>query len=399
MRGFLPFLIASVLFFGVDASSTQADLRCLLPWPFPKKEQAPILSPEAIAESKYLGGFKVSEITKDGFKILSEENGVFRIRLKNGDEYVVRMPTAGASTQYEKFAADFMLSAPNVRTPKIRSLEDSEALDLLNKVEELDPEYYAEKSKTHEWKSRIETDKSPISITRYYPDAKMGGQHIADIKVKAELEDFLIGVSENPYYRDPDARYAASLKIEQFWYDMSPGRQTAFLRQLKAVTPLAADLSVSTTLTFLLNNLGNLKKLNIGALYEAKLAKIPPDLRTQIADHWVIFMTLGIGDFHRNNWMMHQGRVMAVDMALIGDIFKKGEDLLPMWSQNPFGHAWISKRVQSLLKESLSKEMKSYLKGLNKKKILEIAKQSGFDITNEQIKGILKRRDSLLEPI
>ena len=395
MRAFSPFLIASIVFLSLGASTSQADIACALRDVFysilPKKQSPQKQS----AEDASLAAFRVSGITARGFENLSEHNGVFRVRLKNGESYIIRLPTTTADTRFEKFATSFMLSAPNVRTPKVRSLAGAEASALLDKIETIIPDFFEDGEVSHNWITAVKNG-TPISITLNQPNTKTGSDYLQTIGARADLEELLVAIAENYHYKSSRGQAKAAVEIPKAWRLMPKTDQLAFLEKLKEISPVAHDVSLSELPDFLIKNITTLNGLNVAALFDAKLKKVPPAIKTQLADHWAVFVTLGITDFHWKNWLVQDGKVIAIDMAFKTLFFSDGTYLNPMTTQHPFGSSATGRQTWDMLKKNMSGAMRRHLKSLDKEKIRVLAAQSDFEINENQANAILVRRNMIL---
>jgi hypothetical protein len=136
---------------------------------------------------------------------------------------------------------------------------------------------------------------------------------------------------------------------------------------------------------------------NLRILREASWNYLPDNIQQQLADYWAGYVTLGISDFHPSNWLIANGsHIVGIDLGMRSTIFSGGSAQISWQLLNsPLGPAPIGSGLQGALRESISPQMRLFLKSLTEAKIRDIANQSKFEIEPNQIQGILARANAL----
>jgi hypothetical protein len=336
-----------------------------------------------------VAAFSPSKLAGAKVAVLSEWHNVYRVTVPNVGDYVLRASDWLADPAFESFAAEFMLTAPGLKTSPIRSLSQQESAAVLDVLKKNHPHIYHALVN-----NRTQIDQLPLStlrfsIGRFHEGFKVGRSYFAEQGQAYLFAEALALLSEG-------APRSFDMFVEEWRQLASSGHQQAVLDDLKLASNVPADLKPEALPRFISENMSRIGDLNLGRLYYNYLNRIPKPILVQLADHWAITFVLGISDFHNENWGLVDSNVVAVDLALKSEAFTKGLTTDLSFAQ-PFGDWRMSGLAHQVLLEHLSEPMKAYLRGLNKSKVRDIAAEVQFEITDVQVSGILHRAQKLLK--
>lgn len=351
-----------------------------------------------ISEADYLNGFSFDQIDPSSVNMLSD-NGVFKVRLKNGAEYVVRFATKDTDLEFESFASNLLREAPHLETPQTRIYSGAEPTAFYKTIEKMDWGVDLRIKMRQGFGGPAKNGTTQVSVAAYYPKMKIGNDHLADIGAFDGVRNTITDLSLNPSAMTLDdiERYKDLLKWQ--WDAMSEQAQLALLNDYKQAVPKAKNLTVDVFLAYLQRNVPRFSEQPLDLLVTLGLQRVPKDLKTQLADHWAIYTALGIQDFHADNWLIFKNKVLAIDLASKGKEFDNGAATLAMFKQqHPFGLHFMNRAILNDLKKNISAEMRAFLSSLDDQKIKMLADSAGFELTPTALSGIRARINLLLDP-
>ena len=327
------------------------------------------------------------------------DNGVFKVRLKNGAEYVVRFATKDTDLEFESFASNLLREAPHLETPQTRIYSGAEPTAFYKTIEKMDWGVDLRIKMRQGFGGPAKNGTTQVSVAAYYPKMKIGNDHLADIGAFDGVRNTITDLSLNPSAMTLDdiERYKDLLKWQ--WDAMSEQAQLALLNDYKQAVPKAKNLTVDVFLAYLQRNVPRFSEQPLDLLVTLGLQRVPKDLKTQLADHWAIYTALGIQDFHADNWLIFKNKVLAIDLASKGKEFDNGAATLAMFKQqHPFGLHFMNRAILNDLKKNISAEMRAFLSSLDDQKIKMLADSAGFELTPTALSGIRARINLLLDP-
>jgi hypothetical protein len=127
---------------------------------------------------------------------------------------------------------------------------------------------------------------------------------------------------------------------------------------------------------------------------DAPWNELPKDLRRQLADHWALYAALAIPDFHPNNWLIDDGRVVAIDLALRSSEFDRGHLSFQDLRSPVRESAYIESENGDIVKD-ISSEMRAFLGSITGEHVKDIAQAAEFQLTTQQIEGVIVRARAL----
>jgi hypothetical protein len=185
---------------------------------------------------------------------------------------------------------------------------------------------------------------------------------------------------------------AAFEKLSDQWPKLPEAQKVALEKDLKKLFPFALDKSGDAYIHAILSQAPRLQGAKLTELYSMAVQRFSPELRTQLADYWVTYTVLGIPDFHPNNWLMLDQKIIGIDLAHKPQSAKKDTDpLMLSMHQHPYGQFEFTREVRSILMGSISPELKRYLSSLTRDKIQAIAKEAQYPISSKELDQIESR--------
>jgi hypothetical protein len=125
--------------------------------------------------------------------------------------------------------------------------------------------------------------------------------------------------------------------------------------------------------------------------------KLPSRVRQDVFDLWALTETLGIRDFHWDNWIIYKNRPVLIDTGYASSDFYMGkeEPFLKFFYPVPYARYLGPKARLKLLQENISPKMRVFLQQLSPEDVRAIAQESDFSVNDRQINGIVQRAKSI----
>jgi hypothetical protein len=348
-----------------------------------------------------LAAFNPSRLADAKVNPLSASRGVLQIDVGNGQSYVVRMSGLVANPEFENFAAEFMLKVPGLKTSPVRVLDADESARFTGWLKKTNRNIFHELV-NHRIAEKLNPEHFEFTVSLFHNDLKSGHDYFLDQDLQNPLAEVLATFAENPHYRalpeDQRDNWAYDL-LDREWDKLAlrgSSRQIEFLDELKKVSNIPKDLTVDSFVNYVLKEWDHLGELGVANLYAAQLRKIPQPILAKLADYWAITSALGIRDFHWNNWGAQGSEVVAIDLAYRSREFVNGMALDSL-AQHPLGKGAVPDTARRVLRENISEETKAYLRSLTEDKVRSIAAAAQFEITDQQVNGILLRVREVLD--
>ncbi len=342
------------------------------------------------AESSFLSRLSAEAFIGNDFEVLAP--GVFKVRDRTRTEFVVRFPSVISDTQFERFSNRFLRSVPGIRAPEVRLLSPEDSARFLKSVSERKPHAYSRMRRGFQAAGLDPSaGKLQASYTLFY-DAPNGLRATWELGINAQLRQAIqrIAHDELPI---PDALkriYVEELK--EGWDKANEAQRMAVFEDVRALFPAARSIGLEDLVPFLSNQLEAIQGSPLKGILIEGAKRLPPQILTDLSDQWAIYTVLGIRDFHPGNWLLMGDRTMAIDSALNSVDFKNGLSSLRLNSHmQPFDKTDPTTEVYNFLLSRLSSGAVKFLENLTADRVRQIAAQSSFPLTDDQLQGILAR--------
>lgn len=342
-----------------------------------------------------LPGIVIQTLRREGFassevEVLSE-NGVFLLRLPNGNKAVLRLEGSMADPKFEVFASKLFNQISSAPTPWVRNLDPELVGPFLKKFETEFPAEFAAFKKSATGNGLVLNELN-ASLAPFVDGASKGFHYLENLKIPESLQVLLrdIHPDDLDYQRKyflrrwnsmPQAARAKGEKILSDIYGLPP--QNAFAQFVESGMNLPSETKYKIISEILL--------------------EIPDSLKTELSDTWAIDTVLGINDFHRGNWLLKDKVLLPIDKA-----YKTGQRLDASGSfkgisledaQEPFGFGEISDEVYLYLLRHVSAKTAERLKGLSASELQALAKEAGYEAPKQYLSQVVARRDKMMELI
>ena len=123
------------------------------------------------------------------------------------------------------------------------------------------------------------------------------------------------------------------------------------------------------------------------------------DMRNQIADLWFFQTILGKTDFHSDKWgVVGPTHVVAINLSHRSEIFDSGQPDLK-WEQSGIVEPSTVGVLDNfeIVRGDISSGLRAVLANITFAQIRRLASDTTMKVSDEQIRGILERRDKLIE--
>ena len=313
------------------------------------------------------------------------DGDVVFLEREDGVKYVVRFPSKNSNLPFEEFASLFVRKTPVGRTPETRNLTKEEMTPILKRAREAPA---GAKDGLLRW-----TD---ASVAVFYP-AQKGEEYLNGKGINSPARNVLLKafISADSGKKIENAQRDWA----RYWETTSREEKLRIVEDLLASGEIFTGLTVENARQRVVEIMGQKGMMPFKGLFEASASRVPEAVRRQLADHWILFTILGINDFHNSNWLVHEDSVLAIDLAFKSPTFVRGNGTYNIPHQEmPFEWMVDTKEAgPKIMVNWASPELMEYLKGLNPKKVAEISRESGYDLTQENADGMVKRAERLLE--
>ena len=366
---------------GLPASAS--DSRC--PAAFPKNK----------TESKILDQFRAADI--DPAQTASLSGTVFRVQTASEKNYVVRLPSNYANVRREPFAAAFLNRVPHLRTPTVRLLSTEESKTVLKLIRFFDPAAF--RILTAKWKVpglRNTNDRSRISLSVFY-DVPRGLEALSSWGVSDRFRDTLDYI---PWDKEDQLSTLALLKqdLESHWRTANPIQIEYLIQDLKILFPDSNEIRSDRYREYLLNNIELLTTGRTQGLSYLGLVRLPASIRQQLVDYWIVYTVLGIPDFHPRNWLLDDRKVIAIDLAHpVARTLHRGQPFHLSPHLQPFGWFHLRESLRKIFMSEMSPELRRFFIHLTPAHIQAVADDSEYKISAAELRGIMERRNWILE--
>jgi hypothetical protein len=172
----------------------------------------------------------------------------------------------------------------------------------------------------------------------------------------------------------------------------TPQALHTLVQDLKELLPESKHFPDDDFLGYLFDNLEHLPGSKLQELPALGLKRVPPGIKTQLADYWITYTILGLPDFHPSNWLIHDEKVVGIDVVHAPVHAKDTDPALKIpYHQHPYGFYKIDDQVTETLISSASPELKQYFKTLTRDEVEQLAKNSDYPISSEELDQIMAR--------
>lgn len=132
----------------------------------------------------------------------------------------------------------------------------------------------------------------------------------------------------------------------------------------------------------------------------AGFAIVPEKIQAQLADYFFSAVVLGILDPHPRNWLMHQGQVIAIDLAAMDTSARPAEDAKTVldfdFVQTPFSSGHVSPKLMDHMIRMISPEQIEKFRGIKGSQIYKQMREVGLNPSQEDVQKILDRVQEVL---
>ncbi len=333
-------------------------------------------------EAALLKAFDPSKIVAAKTTWLSV-SGVIRVELTDGSVFVVRFPSTISDPKFERFANEFLRSVPQLQAPAIRLLTSREIKEVFAKL------HADDRLNLNDTKTR-----DGVSVATFFPLTKpesfLEAEHAMD--PARQYIDFLSSLSPEKLSQN---RTEIATRLKQEWKQASDESRRTLSEDLKVIRPSLAEKTDEEVFDYFSTHIDSFSAAELRTLIATGFRRLPSKVLRQLADTWAVYSVLAIPDFHAGNWLVHDGIVLAIDMAFRSAEFTKGR--IREETRGPFLTSDLGPEMRAQLVAHLSPEFYGFLESLTAERIKQIARLSGFGISRAQINGVLQRAKRLLD--
>ena len=335
-----------------------------------------LLQDATISEANLLSRFNPAEIHAPN--ILGNNNSVFSVKTSTG-KYVIRIEAPHTDLEREVFAITFARGSPMKSFPQVKILSESDTHAVKESFKKLFPGSHQD----------ILNSKK-ISISAFYP-AKEGTKYLSELRLNHPFREILGNAYDSG--EGITEQNVSKLKERLFrtWQSSTPQAQMSFAHEIKTLYPATANMGLDDTFFYLNDHLSMETAENFQLL---GLKRVPKNVIQQLSNSWAIFTALGIHDFHFENWLIHEGIVLPIDL---GNPIEKDAAMTLMKRRNPFSGHDVSPKILQLIRSNTSPEVIHYLETMNSQTLANYAKTSGYNLSKEEENFILTRTQNLLK--
>lgn len=327
-------------------------------------------------EQQILSSVTPDTIDTSGVRSLSK--AVYLLPLKDGNQVVLRISRHESEAEFEAMASRFIQKAPGGNTPSVRLLRQQELRAIMPAGAQA-----GSHGTLAVYFSR------PAEAGRFYLE-----DHVATM-LRSGLAEFAKSARGN-------ANFARSenwrKQLRKAWSESTAEGRASVVEDLRKHFPEVKGATEDEVLESFFQAAPGLINARLDNFEFEAWQHLPPEVRTQLADHWTLYTILAIPDFHYGNWLIHSNQVLAIDAALRSRWFATGSsDIKFPTQQSPIDGGTIAPSFRTKMIKATSPELITYLNALTAKDVFGIAKEAGYNLTEVEARGILGRINTLVK--
>ncbi len=340
--------------------------------------------PIKIIDPKNLSKNSISRLS-DGVFLFTEPD--------DGRKYILRVQRENESSHREKFSSLFLSQLANLKTPEIYILDQENSRNIARKLITLGYDEI-ENGTTFNDFTNIESESFYITLANFVP-SESGSDYLSRIK-SFFIVDKITFTYINSYleFKSEFDREMSEDNFRRYWNPERWSQEQKNLKNLTLFIPQLENITYDNALDIIIDHIKNLDISRVEQLrtqlYSFLINDIPSDVQVQISNLWAIYTILGIPDFHPGNWLINKNQVTGIDLTYV---FTPPEDsinrVLLEDQLYPYGLSETSYYLSEQLLPTVSLNLKDDLKKISRERILEIAKLSGYSLSEEELKEIL----------
>lgn len=346
-----------------------------------------------LTEADLLASLTGTNINSDFAKMLNGGGDVFEVKDLQGHSYVVRVEDEGSqSLDHERFSAEFARQVPGVAVAATKLASAEDAGSLLRIYERLEPRGYGEIRRIA-YRSRKSPDELRLSVTVLLP-GESGKKTLERLTLPDRMRRLLDEISNPENGPGRGARRVfmeLRTQLNREWTHYPEDLRASLIQDIKERFPSARNRPDEAVFNYLQKYIRKFSASGPHDFEIRRLRRIDPAFLTQLANHWIVYTVLGIPDFHPKNWLMHDGRVMGIDLAH-PPMGRVGYTPLHLeLQQHPLGYGNFSEDIRNLLLGSVSPEVRTYFQDLTPAAVRDIAARSDYELGLVELNSIMNR--------
>lgn len=340
-----------------------------------------------VVEPGLLAGFEPATLSLQTVTRLGK--GVYKVPLKGDAFGVVRVSREVDDIKFEAFGSRLLRSVPGLATPRPRELPVTEQMvRLFLEKERAGPG--PDEDLIKQWN---QGERPPASLSVFFP-METGAAYLdrlAGFGFRKGAENAAVELRRSPATERASVKARIAEALELQWASLAPDAKRAVLKDLKALALVEKSFGEGSPVASLVKGMDSDNSVVFTQLRESAWNHIPAKIQAQLADYWAIFTVLGISDFHADNWLIHQDKVLAIDLAMLTAIFQRGILKASWMAQlSPVGPPPSEAMRQAMISQ-VTPSTREFLKRLTRESIKRMAEEAGYAVTDRMVDGMLAR--------